>query len=453
MVRALAALFLCMALAHCSERPRIVISSDFPPVDVIPGALGTGPADKRSDPDDVQSMVRFLVYSNDFDVEALIASAGTLANVARRQNILDLLDRYEKVQSNLRLHDPRFPAAAHLRARTKQGLGGSYGRAASEILGEGKDSEASRYIIEVIDGPDPRPIWFCVWGGSQEVAQALWRVSQERSPADVRRFVSRMRVFLIAAQDGSAQWLLDNYPDLFIIFSERAFTGMHGASPHSDGHWLNANVRSGHGPLGEAYPPTGWDHRRPGVVEGDSPSFLHVLSGPLGLSDPEHPAMGGWGGRYVRLANAERHWIDAPDTRESIRRWADARQRDFAARMDWCVQPARRANHAPVAVVNGNRTRAVLRLTAAPGASVDLSAAGSTDADGNKVSFRWSIFAEPGSSPATLESPDSIRTTLHVGDASGEVHVLLEVTDNGTPDLTSYRRAVISVSPSARRKP
>ena len=63
---------------------RVIISSDFPPLDVIPGGAGYGPAEKRSDPDDIQSMVRFLLYANEFDMEGLIASSGTFANVANK---------------------------------------------------------------------------------------------------------------------------------------------------------------------------------------------------------------------------------------------------------------------------------------------------------------------------------------------------------------------------------
>src|SRR4030042_1478218 len=72
------------------KAPRVIITSDFPPLDVIPTGAGSGPADKRSDPDDVQSMVRFLLYTNDLDIEGLVASAGTLANIARKRNILDM---------------------------------------------------------------------------------------------------------------------------------------------------------------------------------------------------------------------------------------------------------------------------------------------------------------------------------------------------------------------------
>jgi len=103
-----------------SKALRVIISTDFPPLDVIPvkGVRPGDPPEKCSDPDDVQSMVRFLLYANEFEVEGLIASAGTFANVARKQNILDLLNLYARVDGKLRRHDPRYPTAEKLRSVT-----------------------------------------------------------------------------------------------------------------------------------------------------------------------------------------------------------------------------------------------------------------------------------------------------------------------------------------------
>jgi hypothetical protein len=166
-------------------RPRVVVSSDFPPLDVIPGGLKKGPPEKRSDPDDLQSFVRFLVYANEFRIEALIAASATLANVVNKQPILDMLAIYGKVEESLQAHDPTFPSAEQLKTKVYQGLSGTYAKPATEILGEGKDSEASRRVVEIVDGSE-EPIWFLFWGGSQELAQALWRVRQERSPEQGR---------------------------------------------------------------------------------------------------------------------------------------------------------------------------------------------------------------------------------------------------------------------------
>ena len=327
-------------------RPRVVILSDFPPLDVIPVGAGHGPAEKRSDPDDVQSMVRFLLYTNDFDVEGLVASAATLANVAKKQNVLDILDLYDRVDENLRRHDPRYPTAERLRAVTWEGRSGTYGKPAGEILGDGKDSEASDAIIRLVDRSDPRPVWFCVWGGSCDLAQAIWKVRATRSAADLERFLGKLRIYLIAKQDGSAQWLLDSFPGLFVILSERNYMGMfwnmHGSEAKlADLAWVKEHIRDGHGALGASYPESGANPRTPGVIEGDSPSFLHLAGAARGRNDPEQPDQAGWGGRFVRRDPSRNHWFDDPAGGETVWRWRAEVQQDFARRADWMRAPER----------------------------------------------------------------------------------------------------------------
>jgi hypothetical protein len=330
-------------------RPRVIVSADFPPLDVIPGKACNGrPPARCSDPDDVQSMVRFLLYANELEVEGLVASAATLANVADKQGILDTLALYDQVDENLRRHDARYPTADSLRAITWQGRSGAWGtpsfgsraRPIDELIGAGKDTEASDRIIAVVDRPDPRPVWVSVWGGSREVAQAIWKVRATRTAIDLQRFLGKLRLYLIAKQDGTAQWLLDTFPELFLILSERNYTGMFqsaaGADPAlADLAWLDENVRQGHGPLGAAYPRSGWDPESPGQQEGDTPSFLYLVSAARGLNDPEKPGQESWGGQFVQPDRARNHWYDHPDGPRVVSRWRSEVQADFARRADW----------------------------------------------------------------------------------------------------------------------
>lgn len=331
-------------VAEASVVPRLVVTTDFPPLDVIPGGAGHGPAEKRSDPDDIQSMVRLLLYANDLEVEGLIASSGTFANVANKQPILDLLGVYDQVDENLRRHDPRYPTAVQLRAVTWQGRSGTWGKPVGNVIGESKDTEASEAIIRIVDRPDPRPVWIGIWGGPADVAQAIWKVRQTRTPEDFRRFLGQMRLFMIGlgdktAQDGSGQWLLDTFPELFIIVSQETYTGMFAQkSRWGSLEWLNAHVREGHGPLGAIYPRSGFHPDSPGMQEGDTPTFLHLISAQRGLNDPERPDQAGWGGKYVRRDPARNHWYDGPGS-ESIRRWLPDIQNDFAQRADWMLPP------------------------------------------------------------------------------------------------------------------
>lgn len=325
-----------------SQRPRAIISTDFPPLDVIPGGAGHGPPEKRSDPDDVQSMVRFLLYANVLDVEGLVASAATFANIATKHHILDILKLYEHVEENLRRRDPNYPTADELRSVTWEGRSNAWGKPADQILGEDQDTEASEAIIRVVNKPDPRPVWVCVWGGPREVAQAIWKVRATCDPAELKRFLGKLRIYLIAKQDGTAQWLLDEFPDLFVIVSMKNYQGMfcntRNADPKlADLEWINANIREGHGPLGAVYPPTGFSPDRPGQQEGDTPSFLYLVSAAYGMSDSEKPDEGSWGGKFVRPDQSKSHWYDDPRGTETVSRWRPEAQADFARRADWML--------------------------------------------------------------------------------------------------------------------
>lgn len=324
---------LLLTAGNALSQVRVVVSTDFPPLDVCMSGCA---ADHTSDPDDIQSMVHFLLYSNEFKVEALVASSATFANVARKQNILDLLDLYDKVDENLSKHDSAFPTATYLRYVTVQGRSGTWGKSADENIGEGKDSEASQAIINIVDRPDSRPVWFCVWGDCSNIAQAIWRVQQTRSQKQLKAFLSKMRIYQVAKQDGSIDWLMDNFPELFIIYNKSTYMGVFGGPNDSlgDAKWIETNLRNDHGPLGAAYPLAAMGVN--GVKEGDSPSFMYLITATQKMNDPENPAEESWGGQFIRVKNTN-HWIDGPGS-SSISKWKTQYQEDFAKRADWMRQ-------------------------------------------------------------------------------------------------------------------
>jgi hypothetical protein len=307
---------------------RVIISSDFPPIPVT-----------NSDPDDVQSMVRFLLYSNEFDVEGLIASAGTFGMVAEKKNIIAVLNKYDKVDEMLRTKDPNYPTADYLRSVTFEGMGnnhnlnikwGCHKQPWSEIIGEGKDSEASEAIIKAADKPDPRPLYICVWGGPREIAQAIWKVKHTRSREESDVFISRLRIFLIGCQDATHAWLMNNFPDLFIIESKTTYMGMFGSGSLS---WVKTNIIDNHGPLAAIYPPKAM--AGPGVIEGDSPSFLYLVSANRGINDPDDPTQPSWGGQYVQV-DSTNHYIDGPG-KSTISEWSRDFQEEFRERANWML--------------------------------------------------------------------------------------------------------------------
>lgn len=185
-------------------------------------------------------------------------------------------------------------------------------------------------------------MWVCCWGGSADVAQAIWKVKATRSPAETTKFLGKLRLYIIAKQDGSTQWLLDNFPGLFMILSENNYMGMfydmYGADPKlADLQWINANIREGHGPLGAVYPTSGYNPEKPGQQEGDTPSFLYLVSAVRGLNDTEKPQMESWGGKFIQPDRQKRHWFDDPAGTQSVSKWRARVQEDFAKRAKWML--------------------------------------------------------------------------------------------------------------------
>jgi cellulose-binding protein len=435
---ALFAVHLTFTNAHAASpdsaaKPRLVVMTDI-----------------GGDPDDRQSMVRFLLYACDFDVEGLCTGFGHGHDeVTRPELIRDAVEAYGKVLPNLRKHRPDYPSAEQLMGLIKDGDNGD-----PHSVGPGRDSEASDWIIEVVDRDDPRPVWFSIWGGPRELAQAIWKVSQTRSAKELAKFKSKIRVHSIADQDRTAGWVKKNHPDVFWIYSAKLFRGIwkEGNQEIVSPDWLKENVLEGHGALGPLYPPKAAG--KDGVKEGDTPSFLYVL--PNGLSDPEYPGWGNWGGRFQSSGFAN-EFIPAEDIMDgkldllySIHRWRTAYQNEFEARMDWCVRTSDDANHEPTAVCNGDKARQVLEIETTPGAHVELSAAESSDPDGDTLGFRWWVYREAGSywdeAPIGDADKQSAVVTVPQEAAGRTIHVILEVTDKGEPPLVAYRRVILKVS-------
>jgi hypothetical protein len=221
--------------------------------------------------------------------------------------------------------------------------------------------------------------------------------------------------------------------------------------------WMEINVRQNHGPLGALYPPRTWTAPNPhsAMKEGDTPSWFYFL--PHGANDPARPEWGGWGGRFEKrerqvYRDAIDHVDKTADARSTVWRWRPAYQADFAARLDWCVADSfEKANHPPVAMLNGDQTRQALQLTARSGQEIGLSAAGSHDPDKQPLTFRWFTYPEAGTYRGSVELTTADREAMKFSappvTESQTIHILLEVRDNGKPPLSSLRRAVVSVLP------
>ena len=441
---ALVAALVCMLMVGlASAAGPISVDEDVKPRVVTMTDIG-------GDPDDRQSMVRFLLYSCDFDVEGLCTGFGWGHRENTRPDLIrKAVNAYGKVLPNLRKHRSDYPSADHLMDLIKDGHNGD-----PHKVGPGMDSAASNWIIKVLKKDDPRPVWFGIWGGPRELAQALWRMEKDLPKKEFQRLKDKIRIHSIADQDKTAEWIKKNHPDIFYIYSGPCFRGIWNSGDQSivSPAWLKKNVLTNHGPLGDVYPPKAAG--KDGVKEGDTPSFFYVL--PNGLSDPEHPEWGGWGGRF-RPSGRGNEYRDASDKVGDVRdslatiyRWREHYQNAFEARMDWCVKSWKQANHCPNAVLNGDRTLDVLKVSASPGEKIRLSAKGSSDPDGDGLRYHWWVYPEPGSywGDAQVHGAKNQSASVTVPEeASGRtIHVILEVTDRGNPPLTAYRRAILEVS-------
>lgn len=445
-------LLLLASRAAAADLPRLLVLTDI-----------------GGDPDDQQAMVRLMVYVNEFEIEGLIASASGIPGelkqkITRPDLIREIVQAYGQVRTNLAAHAPGYPEASDLLAKIKTGNPNR----GLEAIGEGHDTEGSRWILAAAGRNDRRPLNIAIWGGQTDLAQALWRARRDRGDAGLRELAAQLRIYDIGDQDRIADWIGREFPGLSYVLGqapagrdkrEAVFRGMYlgGEEALTSRAWLDAHVREKHGPLGALYPPKTWTAPNPhgALKEGDTPSWFFFLQN--GINDSAHPDWGGWGGRFARGAggwyrDAKDTVQDVSDARCSVWRWRPAFQNEFAARMDWCATGDRsKANHPPVIVLNGDGSKRVVELSVQAGGRLALTSEGSSDPDGQVWETTWFIYPEAGS------IGDGLRLDATSGESTGFeaprvgkteiLHVVLQLKDGGSPPLVAFRRAVITIRP------
>ena len=273
--------------ALAGNRHRILVSSDI----------------GGTDPDDIQSMVHLLVYADCFDIEGLVSSP---YGPGRKQHILQVIDAYEQDLPKLSTHSDKYPSPDALRAICKQGAIETPGAA-----GVGKPTEGSEWIVQCAKRDDPRPLHLLVWGGIEDLAQALH---------DAPDILPKLRVFFIGGSN--KKWSVDaynyieqNHPLLWIIESNATYRGWF-VGGNQKGEWDNrefvAKHIAGHGALGEIFV-----NAKSDIKMGDTPSLARLLRG-----DSEDPSQPGWGGIYVPIWDGRKtvfdHLTTEADTTEEF---------------------------------------------------------------------------------------------------------------------------------------
>lgn len=427
--------------------------------------------DISNEPDDQMSLVRFLTHANELDIANIAVVTSTWKNDSIDvDSVYGVIDGYGQVVDSLNANVPvagAYPPSGDITAKVVTGYP-VYGLAA---LNETVPSEAATALVTAVDASD-EPLWVLAWGGANVLAEALNVVRTSRSEDDLASFVRKIRVHSISDQDDSGAWIRTNFPTLFYVvsvhgfseYAEAAWNGISGelfrhfdkGGPDSSlvsNEWLQEHIRIG--ALGAHY--LNWTF----IMEGDTPSFLALL--PNGLSAPEHPEWGGWGGRYILADASGAHGLysDAADwviganndtffsSFASIWRWRQAYQYEFAARMQWSVGAnGSRANHHPVAVVNGSC--GILEVPFRVGEPVVLDASESWDMDGDAVSFEWFHYRE-----VTMRLEGDIpRVSPNVTfEALDEKSAVVAATSNvNSVSLSHYLFATYQPHPSSRER-
>lgn len=425
----IAFLILCgfISLIQADDRPRTIMTND-------------------GETDDQCSAHRFILYANEIDIEGMLyVNSGLHPQGEGTTWMEEIVDQYAKVFDNLKLHDSRYPEPSYLKSVIKIG---NLNDAGMKAVGDNKDTPGSNHIVNVLLDNDPRPVWVQAWGGTNTLAQAMYRIMTSH-PAELPRVVKKVKLYSIHNQDAgtkSLDWMRDTFPEMLILknmqmFFWIAYEEFRGIEfNYFSSSWMNGHVRKNHGALGTHYP------NRDGsfISEGDSPSWFHLID--TGLRSTENPHFGGWGGRFHLKGPDNNMRVDKADSKGKKYagyRWADGIFRDWAARMDWCVKPYNEANHAPNAVFKGS-----LNQNVAPGSTVQLSAEGSSDPDGDSLNYRWWQYFEADSADANVKfiNGNFNKASFVVPNEPGkDIHVILEVSDTGSPILTKYQRVIFTI--------
>ena len=412
--------------------------------------------------DDHESLIRFLAHADMFEIEGLVISTGYSIKTLTKSPEKDFIniahgvvDAYEKDLPNLKKRSEQvghkfdgakqeigyWPSPQYLRDRI---MFGSLNRG-KRFIGDDNDSPGSKLIIKLADEEDPRPVWVTVWGGGNTVAQSVYRVKKDRTAEQFKAFLRKIRVYTITDQDrhyrgeglevSAHGWIREQAgSDLLFIWDENAWKAHNGTGKSNWGQY--ETYIQGHGHLGSQYPKYKYG------VEGDTPSFLYLM--PIGLNDPEDPTQCSWGGTYK--GNANNLWQPADSCRSYFDRFYPAAFNNFAARMDWAKDGA--GNRNPMIVIDGDDGISILTKNPRQGTAVTLDASKTFDPDGDNLKFNWWIQSDAGSYTRDIKisNSNSSRATVEIPDKSAgrTFHVICEVTDGGTHNLTSYRRIIFN---------
>ena len=250
------------------EKPRILISTDI----------------GGTDPDDNQSMTHLLMYNNLFNIEGLVSSPSYGAG--RKEEILRMLDLYEKDFVNLSKKQKGLASPNFLRSITKQGRKGG-----APYIGYTSSTEGSDWMIQCAKKPSKQKLWVLVWGGLEDLAQALH---------DAPEIQKNIRVYWIGGPNkkwsaNAYAYIAANFPNLWMIENNASYYGFF-SKTHELDRIEESDFYEKHlantGEVGKDFA----NYYKGNVKMGDTPSLLYMMDG-----NPNDPTKECWGGSFEKI--------------------------------------------------------------------------------------------------------------------------------------------------------
>ncbi len=452
------------AMQVYSQRPLIIVETDI-----------------GGDADDQATLARFLMYANEFDIKGIIINNNVITNA---QNLppninnpsnaancfemaIDYIQAYGQSVNNLNRHVPankRFPSGQSLINITKRGM-----NLAGQPINDGVN-----HIINVFKQNPNREIWYTDWGtplgaegfNAHSLNRALDRIRAGGTGLNYNTVISNLRFV--------------EFDNLYNRFTNGRGTPGSVLRNHINGIKQNGlaldTFSTGSGGAGI------WYRQWRGITddqtyvrglniplarlytipkEGDTMCWTHLIDN--GINVIGRPDLGGWAGRYTNIGHDGYYkcsvsdtWRGSTNSKNTLIRWGNSTTKstdiinDFRARWQWASTSSyAQANHHPVPNINGNSLLTPLVFNVDAGDVISLDASGSSDPDGNSLSYQWYVYNEISIPGARLSSETGARTSVTIPGASGntnQVHVYVRITDNGTPSLARYKRVIFNVS-------
>lgn len=262
----------CKPSEHSTSKARILISTDI----------------GGTDPDDFQSMIHLLMYADLFQIEGLVSSP---YGPGRKAHLLDMIDLYEKDLPQLSAHKTGFPAPDSLRSICKQGT-----IEGAPFAGYRTATEGSDWIVHCARKSADQPLWVLVWGGLEDLAQAL------HDAPDIKE---NIRVYWIGGPNkkwsvNAYAYIAEHHPDLWMIEANATYRGWFMqddvAADLTNEGFFKKYIRD-RGAMGREF----INHYEGHIKMGDTPSLAYLMAG-----NPDDPAGESWGGSFVPMSYSPR---------------------------------------------------------------------------------------------------------------------------------------------------